>query len=110
MAMKYINILQSKAPKKLPKFGFLVWKRNIWQPWFQPLHFLAGNISRHSLPLRNVEVVRREEGDGADLGQDAQAEAAAASTARPVTAAALHVALTNAVQQLMGAPGTKGQC
>jgi hypothetical protein len=33
MAIKYINIFQSKALQNLPKFGFLVWKQTIWQPW-----------------------------------------------------------------------------
>jgi hypothetical protein len=33
MALKYINIFQSKALQNLPKLGFLVWKETIWQPW-----------------------------------------------------------------------------
>jgi hypothetical protein len=32
MAIKYINIFQSKALQDLPKFGFFVWKETIWQP------------------------------------------------------------------------------
>jgi hypothetical protein len=34
-ALKYINIFQSKALQNLPKFGFLVWKQTIWQPWWR---------------------------------------------------------------------------
>jgi hypothetical protein len=33
MAAKYINIFQSKALQNLPKWGFLVRKQTIWQPW-----------------------------------------------------------------------------
>jgi hypothetical protein len=33
MAIKHINIFQSKDLRKLPKLGFLVWKQTIWQPW-----------------------------------------------------------------------------
>jgi hypothetical protein len=32
MAIKYINIFQSKAIQNLPKSGILVWKQTIWQP------------------------------------------------------------------------------
>jgi hypothetical protein len=32
MAIKYINIFQSKALQNLPKLGFLVWKQTICQP------------------------------------------------------------------------------
>jgi hypothetical protein len=35
MALKYINIFPSKALQNLPKFGFLVWKETIWQPWMK---------------------------------------------------------------------------
>jgi hypothetical protein len=31
MAIKYINIFQSEALQNLPKLGFLVWKKTIWQ-------------------------------------------------------------------------------
>jgi hypothetical protein len=34
-AIKCINIFQSQALKIFPKFGFLVWKQTIWQPWCQ---------------------------------------------------------------------------
>jgi hypothetical protein len=33
MAIKYINIFQSKALQNLPKLGFLIRKVPIWQPW-----------------------------------------------------------------------------
>jgi hypothetical protein len=33
MAMLYTNIFHLKAPQNIPKFGYLVWKYNIWQPW-----------------------------------------------------------------------------
>jgi hypothetical protein len=33
MAIKYINIFQSKTLQNFPKLGFLVWKQTIWQPW-----------------------------------------------------------------------------
>jgi hypothetical protein len=33
MAIKYTNIFHCKPLKKLPKFGLLVWKYAIWQPW-----------------------------------------------------------------------------
>jgi hypothetical protein len=33
MALKYINIFQSRALQNLPKLGFWVWKETIWQPW-----------------------------------------------------------------------------
>jgi hypothetical protein len=32
LAIKYINIGQSKALQNWPKLGFLVWKQTIWQP------------------------------------------------------------------------------
>jgi hypothetical protein len=34
MAIKYINIFQSRALQNLPKLGFLVRKETIWQPCF----------------------------------------------------------------------------
>jgi hypothetical protein len=33
MAINYINIFPYKALKNFPKFGFLVRKETIWQPW-----------------------------------------------------------------------------
>jgi hypothetical protein len=45
MAIKCINIFQSKALKKLPKLGFLVGKYTIWQPWFRRQHFKSGGSS-----------------------------------------------------------------
>jgi hypothetical protein len=30
---KYTNVFHHKAHQNLPKFGFLVWKYTIWQPW-----------------------------------------------------------------------------
>jgi hypothetical protein len=33
MAEKYFNVFQSRTLQILPKFGFLVWKETIWQPW-----------------------------------------------------------------------------
>jgi hypothetical protein len=40
MAIKYINIIQSKALQNLPKLGFLVWKETIWQPCYEDPTFL----------------------------------------------------------------------
>jgi hypothetical protein len=35
MVIKYTKmIFHSKTLENLPKLGFLVWKQNIWQPWF----------------------------------------------------------------------------
>jgi hypothetical protein len=33
VSIKYTNIFQSKTLQNIPKFGFLVWKQTIWQPW-----------------------------------------------------------------------------
>jgi hypothetical protein len=33
VSIKYTNIFQCKTLQNLPKFGFLVWKHTIWQPW-----------------------------------------------------------------------------
>jgi hypothetical protein len=33
MVIKYTKIFHSKTHQNLPKFGFLVWKQTIWQPW-----------------------------------------------------------------------------
>jgi hypothetical protein len=33
VSIKYINMFQCKTLQNLPKFGFLVWKQTIWQPW-----------------------------------------------------------------------------
>jgi hypothetical protein len=35
MAIKYINIFQSKVLQNFPKLGVLVWKQTIWPPWWQ---------------------------------------------------------------------------
>jgi hypothetical protein len=34
VSIKYTNILHCKTLQQFPKFGFLVWKQTIWQPWF----------------------------------------------------------------------------
>jgi hypothetical protein len=33
VSIKYTNIFYCKTLQNLPKFGFLVWKQTIWQPW-----------------------------------------------------------------------------
>jgi hypothetical protein len=33
VSIKYSNIFHCKNLQNLPKFGFLVWKQTIWQPW-----------------------------------------------------------------------------
>jgi hypothetical protein len=33
VSIKYTNIFQRTTVQNLPKFGFLVWKQTIWQPW-----------------------------------------------------------------------------
>jgi hypothetical protein len=33
MAIEYTNFYHSKALENVPKFGFLVRKHTIWQPW-----------------------------------------------------------------------------
>jgi hypothetical protein len=43
MAIKCINIFQSKAPQNLPKLWFLVWKQTIWQPCFRAI-WIVSNI------------------------------------------------------------------
>jgi hypothetical protein len=52
MAIKYINIFQSKALQNLLKLGFLVWKQTIWQPWLEEKYsgYLLRSINhyRHS--------------------------------------------------------------
>jgi hypothetical protein len=35
MAIECTNFFHSKAFKNFPKFGFLVWKHTIWQPWLR---------------------------------------------------------------------------
>jgi hypothetical protein len=35
VSIKYTNIFHCKTLKNLPKFGFLVGKQTIWQPWVQ---------------------------------------------------------------------------
>ena len=61
--------------------------------------FFSGNLSLHLVPLRNVEVLRREERDGPNSGQNAQAESPA-SAATAVPAAASYGTLTDESQQL----------
>jgi hypothetical protein len=36
VSIKYTNIFHCKTLQNLPKFGFLVCKQTIWQPWFAP--------------------------------------------------------------------------
>jgi hypothetical protein len=33
VSIEYTNISHCKILQNLPKFGFLVWKQTIWQPW-----------------------------------------------------------------------------
>jgi hypothetical protein len=33
VSIKYTNIFHCKTLQNLPRFGFLVWKQTIWQPW-----------------------------------------------------------------------------
>jgi hypothetical protein len=33
VSIKYTYIFHCKTLQNLPKFGFLVWKQTIWQPW-----------------------------------------------------------------------------
>jgi hypothetical protein len=35
ITIKDTSIFQSRTLQNLPKFGFLVWKQTIWQPWDQ---------------------------------------------------------------------------
>jgi hypothetical protein len=37
VSIKYTNIFHCKTLQNLPKFGFLVCKQTIWQPWFGPV-------------------------------------------------------------------------
>jgi hypothetical protein len=37
VSIKYTNIFHCKTLQNLPKFGFLVLKQTIWQPWLQRL-------------------------------------------------------------------------
>jgi hypothetical protein len=53
MAIKYINIFQSKAIQNLPKSGFLVWKQTIWQPCSTSTRNLYPHI--HTLPPEHLE-------------------------------------------------------
>jgi hypothetical protein len=39
VSIKYTNIFQFKTLQNLPKFGCLVWKQTIWQPWTPPIYF-----------------------------------------------------------------------
>jgi hypothetical protein len=51
MSIKYTNV---KTILNLPKFGFLVSKQTIWQPWTRPDHIqialFAGGQGRASTP------------------------------------------------------------
>jgi hypothetical protein len=70
VSIKYTNILHYKTLQNLPKFGFLVWKQTIWQPWDRAVsvvcrlarenwkHFLM--IWWYRLCLRRVEHLGRE--------------------------------------------------
>jgi hypothetical protein len=53
MAIKYINIFQSKAIQNLPESGFLVWKQTIWQPCSTSTRNLYPHI--HTLPPEHLE-------------------------------------------------------
>lgn len=66
---------------------------------FSTQYFFSGNLSFHFVPLRNVEVLRREERDGPNSDQNAQAESPA-SAATAVPAAASYGTLTDESQQL----------
>jgi hypothetical protein len=55
MAIKYINILQSKALQNLPKLGFLVWKQTVCNTDLKsdPKMFSTG-ISAQAFFLNNL--------------------------------------------------------
>jgi hypothetical protein len=38
VSIEYTNISHSKTLENFSKFGFLVWKQTIWQPWLRPVH------------------------------------------------------------------------
>jgi hypothetical protein len=40
VSIKYTNIFHCKTLQNLPKFGFFVWKENIWQPCLHPSAYL----------------------------------------------------------------------
>jgi hypothetical protein len=60
MCVKYTNALHCKTLQKLPKFGFLVWKYAIWQPWSSPRRFNRNNSLRTYLrPGTDVIILKR---------------------------------------------------
>jgi hypothetical protein len=40
--MDQVSIKYTIISQNLPKFGFLVWKQTIWQPWFKSLTTISG--------------------------------------------------------------------
>jgi hypothetical protein len=56
VAIKYINIFQSKALQNLPKLGCLVWKQTIWQPWLPPVAEY-GSCLHHLMDLSWLVVI-----------------------------------------------------
>jgi hypothetical protein len=54
MAVKFTDIFHSKAHQNLPKFGFLVWKHTIWQPWV-PTLLSVGNGLNGSCPREGAK-------------------------------------------------------
>jgi hypothetical protein len=55
MAVKYINLTQSKTLQNLPKLGFLVWKQTIWQPWSHHANKLeSGAIQMNKISDSNL--------------------------------------------------------
>jgi hypothetical protein len=44
MAIKYINIFQSRPLQNLPKLGLLAGKETIWQPCSKPTNQLVSDV------------------------------------------------------------------
>jgi hypothetical protein len=49
VSIKYTNIFKCKTLQNLPKFGFLVCKQTIWQPWSREIIASFAALS-HPLP------------------------------------------------------------
>jgi hypothetical protein len=69
MSIKYIDIFQSKALPNNPKWGFLVRKETIWQPWPpRPRLFYQRNETffKHLLSFVVTSISRLNEKDCAN--------------------------------------------
>jgi hypothetical protein len=57
---QYTNIVHCKTLQNLPKFGFLVRKQTIWQPWSHSSQSFRLNSSKLRLQISGCPVVVTE--------------------------------------------------